>query len=86
MLQLFCSLLETGQGRSVLVSQGQQVSQGPRTFLTRLLTAVPAEAASDHAQTLAPFVCFSPLAVSAGFLLDNTDVALGKQGEVTLCL
>lgn len=80
MLQLFCSLLETGQGRSVLVSQG------PRTFLTRLLTAVPAEAASDHAQTLAPFVCFSPLAVSAGFLLDNTDVALGKQGEVTLCL
>lgn len=80
MLQLFRSLLETGQGRSVLVSQG------PCIFLTRLLTAVPAEAASDHAQSLAPFVYLSPFAVNAGFLLDNTDVALGKQGEVTLCL
>lgn len=73
MLQPFHSLLETGRGRSVLVSQG------PSIFLTRLLIVIPAEVARDYAQMLALFVCFSSLVVEAGFLLDNTYVVLGKQ-------
>lgn len=75
MLLLFHYLLETGQERSVLVSQG------PCIFLTRLLIAIPFEVGRDRAQTLALCVCLNSLAVNAGFLLlDRTYVvALGKQ-------
>lgn len=55
-MQLFHCLLEIGQGRSVLVSQG------PCIFLTRLLN-VPAVGGRDYAQTLALRVHFTPLAV-----------------------
>lgn len=63
MLGLSHYLLETGQGSSVLVSQGLCI------FLTRLLNVIPVEGGRDYAHTLSLYVGFNSLAVNAGFLL-----------------